>query len=114
MDREVIDQAKAYIHEHIGEKLTNTMIARHISYHRQSLTNNFKKYEGISVRQYVIKAKAHKAREYLEKGYYPSEIVAMLGYKDRDKFYSIYKKEFGESPKKAQLRIHEQHMKGIV
>lgn len=55
MTVETIEKIKTYVQEHIGEKITNKKLGKIFAYCPQSLQNCFKKYEGIPLRQYIIK-----------------------------------------------------------
>lgn len=105
MTLETVEKIKAYIQEHISEKITNKELGEKFAYCPQSLVIYFRKYEGISLRQYIIRAKMLKAKEYLEEGYYAAELPYMVGYNNTDAFRKIYKKVIGEYPKKTEMRL---------
>lgn len=105
MTPETIEKLKSYIQDHINEKITNKELAEKFAYCPQSLVIYFRKYEGISLRQYIIRTKMLKAKEYLKEGYYAAELPYMVGYNNADAFRKIYKKVIGESPKKTEMRL---------
>lgn len=109
MTVETIQKIKAYIQEHIGEKIAVKMLEKRFSYCEQSLLIAFKKYEGISVQQYIIRAKMREARDYLENGYFAYELPRMLGYRSVDAFREAYRKEFGETPKQTEMRLWKEY-----
>lgn len=108
MTLETVEQVKAYIQKHIGEKITNGMLAKEFAYCHQSLMEAFRQYEGISLHQYVIRTKMYKAKEYLEEGHYAADLPCMLGYHDADAFRKTYKKVIGESAKETETRLHKE------
>lgn len=106
---EDFEKIKVYIQEHIGEKITVKMLEKRFSYCEQSLLIAFRKYEGISVQQYIIRAKMREARDYLRNGYFAYELPRMLGYRSVDAFREAYRKEFGETPKQTEMRLWKEY-----
>lgn len=50
-----------------------------------------------------------KAREYLKDGYYAEELPYLVGYHEQSAFRKMYKKEFGETPKKTEMRLRKEY-----
>ena len=107
MTLETIEQIKSYIQDHIKEPITNIELAKKFSYTKQSIMIYFRKYEGVSLHRYVIRAKMHKAKEYLEEGYCAYELPIMLGYNNNSAFRKVFKQEFGETPKRLEMRLRK-------
>ena len=107
MTFETFEKIKAYVHENIEERILIKDIEKNFSYEDQAIRDAFIKYEGLTAKQYITKAKIYKARELLEEGYLACEVPYMLGYDSVITFRDNYKKEFGETLFQTELRLRD-------
>ncbi len=88
-----------YISWHIQENLRISEIAVHFGYNEKYLTTFFKKYAGITLKQYILQTKAEVAKSVLSETTHPiSQIAYSLGFSDAHNFSNAFKKMTGLSP----------------
>ena len=96
-----------YIELHISSPITLSDLSAHVYLSREHTAHIFKKETGKTVTEYVNRRKMLLAKELLEGGEMSlTEIAQNLGFENYSYFSRVYKKTFGESPKKAK-RIFE-------
>lgn len=101
----VVDQAKSYIEEHYQEKLTLTEIADILNISSGYLSNNFKKYTGMTLSDYIAHVKIEHAKELIDTHQYLMyEISDMLGFDNPYYFSKVFKKVTGISPREHEKR----------
>ena len=59
----LIEQAKAYIEEHLSEKLALADVAEYLSISSGHLSNTFKKFTGVTISDYIATMKIDRAKE---------------------------------------------------
>ena len=89
------ERAKKYIHQRLNEPLTQAQIAQYLGISPGYLCSVFKKVQGVTLMQYINKAKLEAisqimAREHLKL----YEAAALFGYADANYFSRLYKKMF--------------------
>ena len=62
------------------------------------MTRVFKKSEGVSPQEYLIRLRLKRGREFIEKGFNVSETATMCGFSDVFSFSKAFKKQLGVSP----------------
>ena len=100
LSREKLMIATSYIHDHLNMDLTVAGIARavHMSSHHFMLL--FKESTGQSPYQYVIEARARKARELLTSGKFSiSEVTYQAGFADQSHLTRQIKHVYGVTPR---------------
>lgn len=101
----VVDQAKSYIEEHYQEKLTLTEIADILNISSGYLSNNFKKFTGMTLSDYIAHIKIEHAKELIDTHQYLMyEISDMLGFDNPYYFSKVFKKVTGISPREHEKR----------
>lgn len=101
----VVDQAKSYIEEHYQEKLTLTEIADTLNISSGYLSNNFKKFTGMTLSDYIAHVKIEHAKELIDTHQYLMyEISDMLGFDNPYYFSKVFKKVTGISPREHEKR----------
>jgi len=96
-----------YIKLHIEEPLTIPQLANHFGYTAYYFTRRFKKETGISLKDYLRKAKIEHAKTYLESSQLKiEEIAERLSFSSRTHFSDCFKDVTGLSPQeyRAQTR----------
>lgn len=95
----VVEQIKQYIHDHIGEELTRNSLAEVIYLNPDYLARLFKKETGISLGNYIIKARINAAKYLLETSKLSIYSIAKkVGYSNYSYFSKLFKQEVGVSP----------------
>jgi len=101
-NREVIEQARAFIHTHYMESLTLSKLAEHCGMSAKSFSYLFNKYIGVSPIDYLIQHRMKRARELLMMSHYSiKQVAASVGYEDALYFSRLYKKHYGVAPSQS-------------
>lgn len=100
-DRELLySKIIPFIEHNFDVPLTLEDIARLFLIGTSKLCKLFRKYEGISCYQYLIRYRLAVAQIYLLDGIPPKQVWQMCGFSDYSSFYRHYKKTFHVSPSK--------------
>lgn len=98
-----IIQVLDYIDSHISETMSLKSLAGHFYVSTYHLAHKFKEETGYTVNQYILRSKLGKAQESLVFSNEPiKKIAADCGYPNLQYFYSVFKKQIGNTP--AELR----------
>ena len=101
----VVDQAMSYIKEHYREKLTLTEIADTLNISSGYLSNNFKKFTGMTLSDYIAHVKIEHAKDLIDTHQYLMyEISDILGFDNPYYFSKVFKKVTGISPREHEKR----------
>jgi len=99
--RKLLVTAEAYLRNHFTEELTIEKVADYLSIDRRYLYKLFRKYSGISPKQYLSNIRISRATELLlTSDLSVTQIAEAVGYKDSLQFSTFFKKQTGLSPKK--------------
>lgn len=99
----LIKQAKAYIEEHLSEKLALADVAEYLSISSGHLSNTFKKFTGVTISDYIATMKIDRAKELIHTHkYLMYEISDMLGFENPYYFSKVFKKVTGISPREYE------------
>ena len=97
----LIEEAMLYMDHHYCESLTVKDICKNLSCDVSHFIKIFKKYQGISPKEYLESLRLTRAKLLLKENKLTVEQVsAALGFNDYSVFYKWFKKETGRSPKK--------------
>lgn len=98
-ERDVEREIKRYVREHMVDNITVTNIAEELHFNAQYLMRAFKSKTGMSIVEYITKARMDRAKNILDETNLPiKEISYLVGYSDYAYFTRVFRKEFGESP----------------
>lgn len=98
------DDILQYIHNHYDYPLTNKEIAAHFNYHENYISTLILKYTGLTLHQYVLNHKMHKALVLLQSTTLSiGEVAEKVGMPDIKHFSKCFKKIMGHSP--SQFRV---------
>jgi len=98
-ERAQIDRVKAYIDEHLQERLNAEDMALQWDVSVYKLKAGFKQLYGRSFAAYVKEQRLEKGKELLLKSNkIIYEIAKDCGYKDETGFYRAFRKYFGQTP----------------
>lgn len=90
------EQIENYINDHLNEKITLTLLAKHIDCSPSFISRNFPKEFGLSLKDYLLKQRMRRAKKMLENGKSVKQTAFTLGFYDEfhfsKKFKSYYKK----------------------
>ena len=99
--RKLLVNAESYMRNHFQEEISIEDVSAFLSVNRRYLYKLFKKYSGISPKQYLNNIRISRATELLSNSDRSiTEIAAEVGYKDPLQFSAFFKKQTGFSPKK--------------
>lgn len=108
----IVEVVKKYIEEHYNEEISRNELAGIVYLNADYLARLFKKEEGISITDYVIRMRIKKASELLQYSEISiNEIAMKVGYDNFSYFSRLCKKMLGCSPKdyrkKAKEKLNE-------
>lgn len=101
-----VEQAKAWIADHLGEDITIKKIADHVYMNPTYFCKCFKMHTGETVLDYVTRQRMEQAASLLrERDLKLKEISAMVGYQDAKYFSKLFKEWSGMSPSDYRNQI---------
>lgn len=96
---DIVKKVVTYINSHLETELRRDELAEYTYVHPDYLTKIFKKEMGISLKEYVIKAKMEEAKSLLIATELPIGVIAaMVGFFNFSHFSQTYKKVMGVVP----------------
>lgn len=94
-----IAAAKEYIHQHLGEKLENAVLARRVGISTNRFIRLFRDELGVPPQLYQQYQRIHQAMDYLvDTEYSIDEIADILGFTDRFHFSRVFRRITGTPP----------------
>ncbi len=106
-EQSVVDKVRAYITSHLSEDLSRDDIASHVCLHPDYLARLFKGELGMTISEYVLQERIHKARELLAESAQPITAIAYeLGYGNYSHFSKMFKKAVQMSPQEYR-KLHQ-------
>ena len=97
-----------YITGHYNEKIKINEVAYEWGVNRCYLSSKFKRLTGYSPTEYLIRVRMEKAKSLLTKTNYSINYIASeVGYSDQLAFSRMFKRRFGESPRKYREDIEQ-------
>lgn len=95
------------------EKEINLEFLSHTLYtSKYHLLRLFKRYYGLTPKEYLTIRRLEKSKEYLKKGMRVSEVCYNVGYETHSSFSTLFKKKIGLTPtefQKEQLSQNDSH-----
>lgn len=95
---DVTKRIKDHIRLNYMEEMSVESIAENVGMNRRYLSRLFKERYGISIKEYIVTVRCHRAADFLKQGYTVSEAAYMSGYTDAFAFSKIFRKVMGMSP----------------
>ena len=100
-----------YISWHAQEDLRVSQIADYFGYNEKYLTTFFKKYAGITLKQYILQTKMELAKSALSETTQPiSQIAYGLGFSDAHNFSNAFHKITGLSPSEYRASYNKHNV----
>lgn len=100
-----------YISWHAREHLRVSEIAAYFGYNEKYLTTFFKKYSGITLKQYIMQTKMELAKSALSETTDPiSQIAFHLGFSDAHNFSNAFHKVTGLSPSEYRASYNKHNV----
>ena len=99
----IVNLVNSYVHAHIYDKLSTSIVAEGISMSMSHLCAEFKKDTGITITDFITQCKIEEAKILLmQNNASCNEISDLLCFSSRSYFNKIFKKETGFTPKEWQ------------
>ncbi len=103
-----------YIHDHLGEKLDLSMIAKSVYMSESYFCNKFKDSTGYTFSNYVNNARIEKSKILLaHTNKKISEISFALGFSNQSYYSTIFKKLTGQTPNEFRTENKGSYMSGV-
>jgi AraC-like DNA-binding protein len=102
----VIRRAKEYIHQHQGEEITLSSVAKAANTSVFYFCKLFKKATGLNFTDYVSRVRIEKAKNLLlNPNLRISEIAYEVGFQSLTHFNRVFKRVIGQSPTEYRARL---------
>ncbi|MFD2331036.1 helix-turn-helix domain-containing protein [Cohnella sp. GCM10020058] len=102
-NREIIEQARRFIHAHYMQSLSLHALAERHGLSAKSFSYLFRKHTGVFPIDYLIQHRMKRAQELLTMSdACIKQIAASVGYEDALYFSRLYKKHFGMAPSQSR------------
>lgn len=105
-------RTRSFINNNFEKKL-NLELLSHIQFTSKfHLLRLFKKYYGITIRQYLIEIRLKKSKEFLSNGMSVTETCIAVGYESPSSFSNLFKNKTGVTPtgfQKQQFSTSQLH-----
>ncbi len=99
------DAIIAYIHAHLGEKLSYESLGRAFSYHPNHINRIITRATGLSLHRYLIRLRIEKAYGYLsDEGLSVSETAERCGFADPMSFAKSFRRQTGQTPSEVRRK----------
>ena len=103
-----VEAIKEYIYHHLDSDIRREDIAVQVFMNPNYVSRLFKKVEGISLKEFIVREKMKMARALLISSQLPVSIVALkVGYSNFSHFSQVYRKTFGVSPTDERKKQEE-------
>ncbi len=101
---ETVIATKNYIDNHFDQELKLDFLAHVRFTSKYHLLRIFKRYYGITPKQYLIDKRIEKAKEQLAKGVSVSETCVAVGFESLSSFSHLFKTKTGKTPSQYQAQ----------
>lgn len=99
-------EVKQYIKEHLADNMMISDIAGALHFNPNYLMRVFKNKTGMSILEYMARARIEAAKKILKGTQLPvKEVAYMVGYEDSVYFTKVFRKETGMTPSKFRSRL---------
>lgn len=98
-ENDKINQVVAYINDHVAEDLSLDQLSHVFFISKFYLNNQFKRYTGLTLYQFIMKKRLTVARNMLREGVSVMDACMRCGFNDYSNFLKAFKREFDRNPK---------------
>lgn len=99
---ETIIKVRNYIDTHYDQKINLDDVSRAQFVSKYHLLRLFKRYYGMTPRQYLIDKRIEKSKAHLSEGMSVTEVCFAVGFESVGSFSSLFKAKTGKSPSEYQ------------
>jgi AraC-like DNA-binding protein len=104
-----VARARAYVHQHLGERLTTREVAQSLGLSDSYFCRHFRRLTGLTFHAYLAQARVEAAKTKLLDTWAPiTEICYVSGFQSVSDFNRVFKARVGTSPSKFR-RAARQH-----
>lgn len=103
----LVKDTMLYIQEHLKEGITLEVLAKHFYLNGSYISQQFKKYTGLTIREYMLDQRICLAKSFLLEGKNVSEACSLSGFSDYSNFIRSFTKQTGISPGKYKKQMSE-------
>ena len=105
--RLALDDIFIFIKHHLYEEISLERLEKEFFISKYHISREFKRQTGITVHQYIVKAKLDLCKRLLEKGYPMTEIYQICGLGNYNNLFRAFKREFGITPGEYVRQVQE-------
>lgn len=95
-------KAKLFIDDHFSEQIDLSNISDQASFSKFHFIRQFQSFYGYTPKNYLIKIRMDKAKEYLKNGHSVAETSLRIGLESPTSFAGMFKRITGQSPSAFQ------------
>lgn len=107
-NKNVITKVEEYVTDHLNEKITLQMLAHKAYLNEAYLSNIYKKATGMTITEYIRKARVKKAIDLFANSTMSIESVSKaVGYPDANYFTKVFSRETGLTPRKYKQALFD-------
>ncbi len=99
---ETVKALRQYIHSHFNMDMSLNKLSQFQFVSKYHLLRMFKKYYGLTPKQYLIDIRIKKAKEFLTNGSTVTETCFAVGFESLGSFSALFKRKTGQSPAQYQ------------
>ena len=99
---ETIIKVRTYIDNHYDQQLNLDDVSRAQFVSKYHMLRLFKRYYGMTPRQYLIDKRIEKSKEHLMQGMSVTEVCFAVGFESLGSFSTLFKVKTGKSPSEYQ------------
>lgn len=103
----VVKNTMEYINQHLAEEITLEDLTDQFYLNGRYISQQFKKYTGLTIRQYILEQRICLAKSLLLEGKNVSEACYLSGFSDYSNFIRSFTKQSGMSPGKYKKHMLE-------
>jgi AraC-like DNA-binding protein len=103
---ELVSHTMSYINRHLAEPLSSGQLEQEFHYSGKYISQQFRKYTGLTIRSYILDQRVSLAKSCLSAGKSVAEACELSGFSDYANFIRSFKKVAGISPGKYKADKH--------
>lgn len=100
-----LESIKAFLSVNFTTPPTIGQLAKDFKVNEKKLKQYFKYVYGVTIYSFVIQVRMAKAKVFLQEGHNINELAELLGYQNVSHFIKVFKKYYGDTPKKMFRKL---------